>query len=175
MHLTQQGLGITGEQIGIIDCRSHGLFEGEIWHEFSRLLAEHPSQSDFLLLVELRGEGEHGAFLEPEHAEVKVDGQQGRALLVPNQVEQLVERPREGLGLLAALSNQLGAHGVHRGHLHDTPHHLLALLEQQPQVVEGILPEALVLREGSDHLGGQHVQHRLQEVKKANLRVLVRV
>ena len=94
LHLAEERLGVTGEQIGVVNCRRDGLFEGEIWHEFVRLLAEHPPKSDFLLLVELRGESEHGAFLEPEHPEVKIDGQQGCARLVPNQVEQLIKRPR---------------------------------------------------------------------------------
>lgn len=159
----------------VVDRRGYGLLEGKVGHEALWLALEQASQSDLFLLVQLGREREHGAFLEPEHAHVEVEGQQRLPFFMAHQVQQLVERSIELLRLLDALLDQFASNSVYVRLDNASIDGLLAILEHESQVVERVLLEALVLRERGHNLGGEHVQNGLEEIEEADLLVFVRV
>ena len=67
-HLAQKGLGVSQLAIGIIKACLYGLVEGEIGNESLGSLGVDAAQSELLLLVQFRGEGQKSALLESEHA-----------------------------------------------------------------------------------------------------------
>ena len=72
------------------------------------------AQSQLLLLEELRGEREEGALLQSRDANVEISRIQGLISLMLDQMQQLVEGPRQVLALLGALLEEFG---VQRRHL----------------------------------------------------------
>ena len=67
-HLAQKGLGVSQLAIGIIKACLYGLVEGEIGNKSLGSLGVDAAQSELLLLVQFRGEGQKSALLESEHA-----------------------------------------------------------------------------------------------------------
>ena len=177
LHLSEQRLGIVHLQLLVIDGCLDSLVECIVRHE-GFALSNHAAQSELLILEQFRGESEEGALLEADHAHVKINRLKWGALLVLNQVQELVKCARQ---VLALFSTFLDEFGVQRAHI---SLHLRAVLRgngsldrvvSEAKVVENFIFEALVLGERRQHLRRHNVQDRLQEVEEANVGVLVSV
>ena len=87
-------------------------------------------------------------------------------------MQQLVKGTVQRLALQRALFNYFCSHCLNVD-LSLTRHNRLASIKRKAQIVERLLLESLILRERRHNLGGNDMQQWLEEVKEADVTVLV--